>query len=237
MGDVKPYEASEVYTFTGHDEGVSRERIAATVAERDELRAWQLAVADGIGFCNRAEGQGGYEVAKPSVIVAYVRGTERDANIDTVNELRAERDEWRERSGQDCDGLNCPQLAAAQAELMHREHEMDKEHDLAIKTEAALATEQAAHAATKLELKSERSEVEQLKEIQTNIFVSHDGWRTRATAAEAREATLREALTGLVEAVSAQLARGEDTTPGDFERAWQAACAALAATAPEGGET
>lgn len=37
--------------------------------ERDELRAWQLAVAEGMGYVNRAEGVGGYEVAPASVIV------------------------------------------------------------------------------------------------------------------------------------------------------------------------
>lgn len=47
-------------------------------------------------------------------------------------------------------------------------------------------------------------------------------------AAEAREHALREALKGLISAISAHLARGEDTTPGDFERAWKCAHAALA---------
>jgi len=38
-----------------------------------------------------------------------------------------------------------------------------------------------------------------------------------------------EALRGLVSAASARLTRGEDDEPGDFDRAWVAACAALAA--------
>lgn len=42
-----------------------------------------------------------------------------------------------------------------------------------------------------------------------------------------RTARLVAALRGLVSAVSAQLARGEDTTPGDFERAWREACDVL----------
>lgn len=37
----------------------------------------------------------------------------------------------------------------------------------------------------------------------------------------------RDALRALVSAVSARLARGEDTSPGDFDRAWQQACALL----------
>lgn len=36
------------------------------------------------------------------------------------------------------------------------------------------------------------------------------------------------ALRALVSAESSHLARGEDTTPGDFERAWKTACAVLA---------
>ncbi len=40
------------------------------------LEAWQLAVADGLGFVNRAEGQSGYEVAAPSVILAHVKALE-----------------------------------------------------------------------------------------------------------------------------------------------------------------
>lgn len=38
---------------------------------------------------------------------------------------------------------------------------------------------------------------------------------------------LEKALRGLVRVVSSQLARGEETTPGEFETAWTAACAAL----------
>lgn len=38
---------------------------------------------------------------------------------------------------------------------------------------------------------------------------------------------LRAALRALVSAVSAWLARGEDTTPGDFDRAWREACGLL----------
>jgi hypothetical protein len=45
----------------------------AACAEADELRAWQEAVADGLGFLNRAEGQRGYEVAEPSVIIRAFR--------------------------------------------------------------------------------------------------------------------------------------------------------------------
>lgn len=39
---------------------------------------------------------------------------------------------------------------------------------------------------------------------------------------------LREALRGLVSAVSARLTRGEDEEPGQFDAAWKTACAALA---------
>lgn len=64
---------------------------ATPLADRIKaLEAWQLAVADGIGFVNRAEGQDGYEVAKPSVIVGYVKGLERDSDIYTAHALRAD---------------------------------------------------------------------------------------------------------------------------------------------------
>jgi hypothetical protein len=43
----------------------------------------------------------------------------------------------------------------------------------------------------------------------------------------AEVARLHGVLDDLVSAVSAHLARGEDTTPGDFDRAWKAACAVL----------
>lgn len=39
-------------------------------AEVEELREWQLKVAEGTGYINRAEGQGGYEVAAPETIIA-----------------------------------------------------------------------------------------------------------------------------------------------------------------------
>ncbi len=39
--------------------------------ERTKLRAWQVAVAEGLGFLNRPEGQSGYEVAEPKVLLDY----------------------------------------------------------------------------------------------------------------------------------------------------------------------
>jgi hypothetical protein len=46
-------------------------------------------------------------------------------------------------------------------------------------------------------------------------------------ALRVRNEELEKALRGLVRVVSSQLARGEETTPGEFEAAWAAACAAL----------
>lgn len=46
-------------------------------AEVERLRAWQYAVANGIGYCNHAEGQGGYEVADAETIVVAWKRRER----------------------------------------------------------------------------------------------------------------------------------------------------------------
>lgn len=47
--------------------------IQARMAELVDLRAWQVAVAEGMGYLNRPEGQDGYEVAAPEVILAAWR--------------------------------------------------------------------------------------------------------------------------------------------------------------------
>lgn len=49
-------------------------------AEVETLRAWQLRVADATGYVNRAEGQGGYEVADADTIVAAYVGRAGDAS-------------------------------------------------------------------------------------------------------------------------------------------------------------
>lgn len=38
-----------------------------------ELEAWQLAIAEGTGFINHAEGQAGYEVADPETILNHFK--------------------------------------------------------------------------------------------------------------------------------------------------------------------
>lgn len=52
-------------------------------------------------------------------------------------------------------------------------------------------------------------------------------WSALYERKTARAEELEGALRALVSAVSAHLARGEDTTPGDFEKAWKQACEAL----------
>jgi hypothetical protein len=52
--------------------------------ERDELRAWQLQVAEPIGFVLRAFGSSDYDVAEPAVLVNAWRALERERD-----ELRA----------------------------------------------------------------------------------------------------------------------------------------------------
>ena len=49
------------------------------LAQVKELRAWQLAVAEGAGYVNRAEGQGGYEVASAETLVAAWKRQEQEA--------------------------------------------------------------------------------------------------------------------------------------------------------------
>lgn len=54
----------------------------AARAEVEELRAWQRDIADGTGYINYAEGQGGYEVAPAETILRAWR------------RLQAEQDNW-----------------------------------------------------------------------------------------------------------------------------------------------
>jgi hypothetical protein len=79
---------------------------AAAVARKALARAeaaegWQLAVADALGFVNRAEGQSGYEVAEPGVVLdAYRSAIARAESAEArVSELTRERDlmdaRWR----------------------------------------------------------------------------------------------------------------------------------------------
>jgi len=53
-------------------------RAALSDAERraGEAERWQVEVAEGLGYLNRAEGQDGYEVAEPSVIIAAFKAAE-----------------------------------------------------------------------------------------------------------------------------------------------------------------
>jgi hypothetical protein len=61
---AKAWEAEALLRETNRADAVAR-------AERAE--GWQLAVADALGYVNRAEGQSGYEVAEPSVVLAAYR--------------------------------------------------------------------------------------------------------------------------------------------------------------------
>jgi post-segregation antitoxin (ccd killing protein) len=72
------------------DVSVLERRLAAAEAARERAEAWQLAVADGLGYVNRPEGQGGYEVAEPSVIVDAFRAAESESS-----RLRSERESLR----------------------------------------------------------------------------------------------------------------------------------------------
>lgn len=108
--------------------------------------------------------------------------------------------------------------------------------------EAAKGGEQGP---TALELQVEhlRGEVKRCRDGQARITAQRDEARAKLDTAcmnyvaaiareQARGDGFHSALRGLVSAVSAQLARGEDTEPGDFERAWKVACALLAEPSP-----
>ena len=59
--------------------------IRARVAE---LEAWQIAIAEGTAFINRAEGQDGYEVASPQTILSFF-----EEIAHTLNRYRAALEE------------------------------------------------------------------------------------------------------------------------------------------------
>lgn len=66
-----------------------------------ELEAWQLAIAEGTGFVNFAEGQSGYEVADPKTILDYL---EQEKHERFALE-RSVRRNTREASGEPKGGL------------------------------------------------------------------------------------------------------------------------------------
>lgn len=60
-------------------------REEALAKERDEARAWQLAVADAAGYVNYAEGQAGVDIAPAAVLIADIKKTSEE-----LDALRAE---------------------------------------------------------------------------------------------------------------------------------------------------
>jgi hypothetical protein len=67
------------------------------VRRAEAAEGWQLAVADGLGYVNRAEGQGGYEVAEPSVVLASYRAAIRALSLPSPSPSREARCEYRSR--------------------------------------------------------------------------------------------------------------------------------------------
>ena len=69
------------------DASDSDDRLAVKrlTAEVERLTAWQVAVADGLGYLNCGEGQGGYEIADPETVIGAWREQERE-----VERLKAE---------------------------------------------------------------------------------------------------------------------------------------------------
>lgn len=81
----------------------ARAEVERLTKERDELKAWQKAVADGTGYVNYAEGQGGYEVADPETILAKWRRLRReyDARLDLEAEVERLREALEEVDSDD----------------------------------------------------------------------------------------------------------------------------------------
>lgn len=108
MSDAKPYTSAESIDFDSLL--MVSKRIHATVEaleeaqrERDVLAKWQLDVAEAMGFVNRPEGQGGYEVASVKTIIAAwdaMAGIEaaQFSQEDRARELIAEADARAERA-------------------------------------------------------------------------------------------------------------------------------------------
>jgi hypothetical protein len=94
-----------------------RSRDAAR-AEAEALRTWQREVAEGIGYLNRAEGQDGYEVAAPSVIVAAWREAEKRTEVaECVSQCVAtDRDDATADADRMADALSAAESRAAAAE-------------------------------------------------------------------------------------------------------------------------
>jgi hypothetical protein len=67
------------------------EQVVAVRKRAEAAERWQMEVAEGLGFLNRPEGQGGHEVADPSVIVAAWKEMERDTT------WQDHADEWQKR--------------------------------------------------------------------------------------------------------------------------------------------
>jgi chromosome segregation ATPase len=78
----------------GADAQALENAITLTERERDEARAWQVQIAEPLGYLVRAFGVGGYDVAEPSVIVKAWRELERerDEARAEMERLRRERD-------------------------------------------------------------------------------------------------------------------------------------------------
>jgi hypothetical protein len=63
----------------GEDTCTCRRCLMGQVERLREVEAWRLAVADALGYVNRAEGQSGCEIAEPGVIVAAFRDVDARA--------------------------------------------------------------------------------------------------------------------------------------------------------------
>jgi hypothetical protein len=89
-------------------------RLEAATARAEEAERWRVDVAEGLGYINRPEGQSGYEVAEPSVIIDAFRAAQRQrddfedvlrVSQQVVAKLRDERNARAEASEAETDRL------------------------------------------------------------------------------------------------------------------------------------
>lgn len=106
-----------------------QERCAKAERERDEARAWQLAVAEGTGYINYAEGQGGYEIAPAETIVAaYTNAVEeRDEACINVSRMRATLSEALNELDAARKQLEVARFETAKLQVGWEEHHRDYE--------------------------------------------------------------------------------------------------------------
>lgn len=72
---------------------------ASLLARAETAEQWRVEVAEALGYLNRAEGQSGYEVASPRIVIAAFRRAEGERN-DLAHKLIAKQQMLVAREGE-----------------------------------------------------------------------------------------------------------------------------------------